>query len=201
MNDSGRSRSAPIRAQRQSVSKAKHLALRVAINSCRDNGVVLSAAAITRMAGVTEPFLYRHESEPCQICDEVFGGGPVTYLRSQMTSGSATRAAMAVHEARPTAESLQAELANAKGTIRRLRRQIAALERRLGELDGAQVESNLTETLRLGQDLDPIAEQRLRALHEEQRHLQIQLAERDEELAAVRKLNSELTRRLNKPEA
>lgn len=70
--------------QRRTQSEVKHRAVRTAIDACVARGTTDSAAGITRKAAVTETFLYRHESEPCALCAQVFGMGPVQYLRTHM---------------------------------------------------------------------------------------------------------------------
>jgi len=75
---------------------------------------------------------------------------------------------------------------------------VRALERRPGELEGTQAQTGLSELARLAQEADPISERRIRQLSAQVRDLTAQLADRDEELAAARRLNAELTRRLNR---
>jgi len=98
---------------------------------------------------------------------------------------------------RVTAATTQAELANSRAANQRLRQQVRALERRLGELSGQQVQASLPELARLAQDVDPPSERRIRELADQVAQLTMTLTERDEELHAVRRLNADLTRRLN----
>ena len=71
------------------------------------------------------------------------------------------------------------------------------MERRLGEVEGARAEGGLDELGRLAQDVDPATGRRLEELSDQVRVLTARLAQRDEELTAVRRLNADRTRRLN----
>jgi len=188
---------AGMRQQRGTVSEDKHLAVRTAVSRCVSRGLVESAAGIARSAQVSETFFYRHESQPCDLCQQVFGSGPVSYYRAQMAQLGRARDDAADREGRVTAASTQADLANAKATIQRLRLQVRALERRLGTQEGARAQGDLSELARLTQDVDPVSGRRIQELSAQVQTLTDQLAERDEELDAVRRLNADLTRRLN----
>lgn len=190
-------RTAGIRRHRRTVSEDKHKAVRTVVQRCVTRGVAISAAAIAREAGVTETFLYRHESVPCPLCSTTFGAGPISYYRIQISHIAEARDARAERDGKFTAASTQAELANCRAANQRLRRQIRVLESRLGELVGTQSQADMTELARLAQDVDPVSEQRIRELSDHAEVLTAQLADRDEELEAVRRLNAELTRQLN----
>lgn len=183
--------------QRRTQSETKHRAVRTAIDACVARGSTESAASIVRKASVTETFLYRHESVPCDLCAQVFGMGPVEYLRTQMTSITDSQDAHAQEQGRITSASTRADLANSRAANHRLQQRLQALERRLGEVLGQDAQHALPELGRLAQDIDPISEKRILALTEKTTALQTLLDERDEELDAVRRLNTELTRRLN----
>lgn len=190
-------RTAALRHQRRTHSEHKHRAVKAAVADCVARGQPESAAAIARAAETTETFLYRHEAQPCALCDQVFGAGPVSYYRAQMALIADSRSATAERQGRVTAATTQAELANCRATTQRLRQQVHALERRLGELVGARAQGNLPELARLAQDVDPPTERRIRELSDQVASLTATVADRDQELAAVRRLNSDLTRRLN----
>lgn len=96
-----------------------------------------------------------------------------------------------------TAATARADLANSRAANHRLQRRLQALERRLGEVLGHAVQDHLPELGRLAQDNDPASEKRIRELSEQKSALQSLLNERDEELDAVRRLNTDFTRRLN----
>lgn len=183
--------------QRRTQSEAKHRAVRTAIDACVARGVTDSAAGIVRKAAVTETFLYRHESEPCTLCAEVFGMGPVEYLRNQMARILDSRDAHAQEQGRITAATTRADLANSRATNHRLQQRLKTLEHRLGEVLGQEAQHAMPELDRLAQDIDPVSERRIRELVEKTADLQLLLDEREEELDAVRRLNTDLTRRLN----
>lgn len=183
--------------QRRTQSEAKHRAVRTAIDACVARGTTDSAASIARKAAVTETFLYRHESEPCTLCAQVFGMGPVGYLRTQMARILDSRDARTQAQGLVTAATTRADLANSRATNRRLQQRLQALERRLGEVLGHAVQDKLPVLGRLAQDIDPASEKRIRELSEQTAALQLLLNERCEELDAVRRLNTDLTRRLN----
>jgi uncharacterized coiled-coil protein SlyX len=190
-------RTLALRQQRRTESEHKHLAVKTAVVRCVARGLTESAAGVARAAGTTETFLYRHESQPCALCDEIFGGGPVSYYRAQMALIADSRDAGAERQGRVSAATLQAELANSRALAQRLRQQVHALEGRLGEVIGAQAQGGLPELARLAQDVDTPSERRIRELSQQVALLTNTVAERDEELAAVRRLNAELTRGLN----
>jgi hypothetical protein len=183
--------------QRRTQSETKHRAVRTAIDACVARGTTDSAAGIARKAAVTETFLYRHESEPCALCAQMFGMGPVGYLRTQMARILDSRDAHAQEQGLVTAATTRADLANSRAANHRLQQRLQALERRLGEVLGHAVQDSLAERGRLAQDIDPASEKRIRELSEQTAALQSLLNERDEELDAVRRLNTDLTRRLN----
>jgi len=108
-----------------------------------------------------------------------------------------SRATTAERQGLVTAATTQAELINCRATTQRLRQQVRALERRLGELVGARSQGNLPELAQLAQDVDTPTERRIRELSERVAALNSTVVDRDEELAAVRRLNADLTRRLN----
>lgn len=197
MTPSGVDRTAGMRRQRHTQSEAKHHAVRTSVDTCVTRGLPESAAGIARDAGTTETFLYRHEARPCAICDDVFGSGPVSYYRVQMRRITDSRDQRSERDGRVTAATAQADLANTRAANQRLRQQVRALERRLGEVTGEQVEAGLPELARLARDVDPPAGRHISELSDQVRQLTLTLAERDEELDAVRRLNADLTRRLN----
>jgi hypothetical protein len=123
--------------------------------------------------------------------------GPVGYLRTQMARILDSRDAHAQEQGLVTAATTRADLANSRAANHRLQRRLQSLERRLGEVLGHAVQDNLPELGRLAQDSDPASEKRIRELSEQTAALQLLLNERDEELDAVRRLNTDLTRRLN----
>lgn len=189
-----------IRRHRAAVSADKHRAVRTAVDRCVARGRVIPAATLARDAGVTETFLYRHEAQPCPLCENTFGGGPINYFRSRMQSIAEARDSGVTREGLVTTASLRADLANQRAANQRLRQQIRALEHRLGEVLGTQSRTDMTELARLVYGSESGDAQRILELSEQNRSLAGQLADRNEELDAVRRLNTELTRRINSTE-
>jgi small-conductance mechanosensitive channel len=192
------------------------------VKTCIDRTVstaaVVPSAAIARGAGVAETFLYRHQATPCPLCLEIFGSGPISYHRAGIASLAHERETGAVGEAQFTNASLRAELDNAKAAATRLRQQVHALEQQLGQLRGRAVETALQVSVRptwtaAKVSLEyvqpgPASDHRAAGrdtggdtvgLVGELEDLRHRLAAREEELTAVRRLNADLTRRLNTP--
>jgi len=182
-----------MRIKRASVSDAKHRAVRAAVDRQVTRGQTASAAAVARAADVTESFLYRHEASPCRLCLDHFGAGPVSYHRQQMQLIIEAADGRAEQDARASVASLRADLANAKATNQRLRKQVAALERRLGQTFGAGHQHEIQAALGTLHDPEQLAQ-----LESEVRRLTRLCAEKDEELTAVRRINAELTREHNR---
>lgn len=153
--------------QRRTQSEVKHRAVRTAIDACVARGTTDSAAGIARKAAVTETFLYRHESEPCALCAQVFGMGPVQYLRTHMARILDSKQAHTQEQGLVTAATARADLANSWAANHRLQRRLQALERRLGEVLGCAVQDHLPELGCLAQDNDPASEKRIRELSEQ----------------------------------
>ena len=184
--------------QRHTESELKHQAVKTAVLRCVRSGVPRSVAGISRDARTTETFLYRHEAHPCALCEDLFGGGPVSYYRTQMSVLNSARERLAESDGRVTAAATQAELANTKAANQRLRQQIRALERRLGECLGIEADSKMTpmQTLHASAEPSQADPVRLSATIDD---LQTLIAERDQDLLAARRLNADLTRQLNQP--
>lgn len=184
--------------QRHTESELKHQAVKTAVLRCVRSGVPRSVAGISRDANTTETFLYRHEAHPCALCGDLFGGGPVSYYRTQMSVLNSARERSAEADGRVTAGALRADLANTKAANQRLRQQLRALERRLGEVIGTNADKSLSELETLAAATLPSQTDhaRLSATIDE---LQSVIAEREQELQAARRLNADLTRQLNQP--
>ncbi|MGO4145631.1 hypothetical protein AB4Y77_11145 [Paenarthrobacter sp. YAF11_1] len=98
-------------------------------------------------------------------------------------------------EAITTTLSLKADLANSLATNRRLREQIRKLERKLSTVFGDQAAANAgMDTVLICNVID---ESEMTALLERIQELEDSLTERDEQLEAVRRVNSELFKQLN----
>jgi len=182
--------------QRHTESELKHQAVKTAVLRCLRSGVPRSVAGISRDAQTTETFLYRHEAHPCALCDDLFGGGPVSYYRTQMVVLNSTRERSAEADGRVTAATLRADLANTKAGNERLRQRLRALEKRLGEFIGMNAENCVSELQTLAASAPP-SQADLASLSTTIDELQCVIAERDQELEAARRLNADLTRQLN----
>lgn len=182
--------------QRHTESELKHQAVKTAVLRCVRSGVPRSVAGISRDANTTETFLYRHEAHPCALCGDLFGGGPVSYYRTQMAILNSARERSAEAEGRVTAAALRADLANTKAANQRLHQQIRALERRLGELIGTKADNSMTELQTFTAEALP-SRADLASLSATIDDLHSVIAERDQDLEAARRLNADLTRQLN----
>ena len=140
-------------------------------------GAEIGVSAIARAAGVDRSFLYRHRDLLAQL----------HALEAQPPAGSVTGPAV-------TRASLQADLLAAHERAVRLHARVQHLEKRLSEALGEHAwrESGLgTPT-----DVDARTQQ-ITHLEQQAIDLRLQLAERDEDLAAARATNRELMTRLN----
>ncbi len=182
--------------QRHTESELKHQAVKTAVLRCVRSGVPRSVAGISRDAHTTETFLYRHETHPCALCEDLFGGGPVSYYRSQMSALNSARERSAEADGRVTAAALRADLANTKAANQRLLQQLRALERRLGEVLGTNADNSMSELQTLAASAPP-SQADLASLSATIDELQSVIAERDQDLQAARRLNADLTRQLN----
>jgi hypothetical protein len=146
-----------------------------AINRAATDGTEISVSAIARAAAVDRTFLYRHRDLLGQI--HATQAGPPAG-----TGPAVTRA------------SLQADLLAAHQRALRLTARIRQLETRLSEVLGDQAwhESGLGAPA----DIDAL-NHKIANLDQHVTGLQLQLEERDSELAAARAANRELMARLN----
>ena len=146
-----------------------------AINRAATDGAEISVSAIARAAAVDRTFLYRHRDLLGQI--------------HATQAGPAAGTGPAV-----TPASLQADLLAAHQRALRLTARIQQLETRLSEALGDQAwrESGLGAPA----DIDAL-NHKIANLDQHVTDLQLQLDERDSELAAARAANRELTARLN----
>jgi chromosome segregation ATPase len=128
----------------------------------------------------------------------LFGSGPVSFYRAQMAIINSARERSAESDGRLTTIAIQAELANTKAANQRLRQQIRALERRLGELLGIEADSKMTPLQTLAAPAAP-SQADLAQLSATIDDLRSVIAERDQDLQAARRLNADLTRQLNQP--
>jgi len=147
-----------------------------ALNDAASHGDDLTVAAIARNAGVDRTFLYRHRDLL----------GQVHTLASQPATGT--------NSTTPSRASLQADLLAAQHRAIRLHTRVRQLEQRLSQHLGEQTwrESGLGAP----DDIDEL-KQRINHLEQQAIDLQIQVEERDQDLAAARAANRELMTQLN----
>ena len=171
-------RTAATAAGRQADSARRRQRVLKALNHAAASGAEITVTGIARAAGVDRTFLYRHRD-----------------LLAQLHALEATPPA-AGDPAGPTVTraSLQADLLAAHERAVRLHIRVQHLEKRLSQALGEQVwrESGLGVTA----DIDTL-NQKVTHLEQQAVDLQLQLEERDEELAAARAANRELMAQLN----
>ena len=146
-------------------------------------GEALQVAQIARRAAVSRRFVYDHPE-----------------LRAEIERRSAEVAdrftATITASARVTGASLRADLENTKAQNRRLREQLAQLERRLGETVADEVRAEMTG--RVTHVTDDSLRARVEALDDELHDVRVALARRTDELDAARQINRELMAKLNR---
>ena len=173
-------RTQPMREGRHADSARRRQRVHAALDRATAQGTEISVSAIARAAGVDRSFLYRHRDLLGKI-HALAAEPPVT---NGATGPAVTRA------------SLQAELLAAHERAVGLHNRVQHLEKRLSETLGEHAwrESGLgTPT-----DIDALHQQ-ITHLEQQAIDLRLQLAERDEDLAAARAANRELMTRINAP--
>ena len=163
---------------RQADSARRRQRVIAALNRAHADGTEISVSGIARAAAVDRTFLYRHRDLLAQIhaleaVPPAPGGG---------AGPAATRA------------SLQADLHAAHERAVRLSDRVRQLEKRLSEALGEQAwrESGLGTP----PDVDALS-QKVTHLEQQAIDLKLQVAERDDDLAAARAANRELMAQLN----
>ena len=161
---------------RQADSARRRQRVIAALNRATAEGTEISTSEIARAAGVDRSFLYRHRDLLAQI-HAVEAAPPAT------APGPAV-----------TRVSLQADLLAAGERAVRLTSRIRQLESRLSEALGEQAwyESGLGAPA----DIDAL-NQKINHLEQQSVELRMQIAERDQDLAAARAANRELMAQLN----
>jgi hypothetical protein len=167
-----------MRKGRQADSARRRQRVIAALNRASSDGTEISVSGIARAAAVDRAFLYRHRDLL----------GKIHALQTAPPAGS-NGTGPAVTQA-----SLQADLLAAHERAIRLSARIQQLERRLSEAIGEQAwrESGLG----MPADIDTL-NQKITHLEQHAADLKLQLAERDEDLAAARAANRELMTQLN----
>lgn len=162
---------------RQADSTRRRQRVIATLNRATTDGTEVTVSSIARAAGVDRSFLYRHRD-----------------LLQQIHALEATPAAGQAPGLAVTRTSLQADLLAAGERATRLNNRIRQLEQRLSQTLGEQAwrESGLG----VPADIDALNQ---KINHGEQQvvELRLQLAERDQDLAAARAANRELIAQLN----
>jgi len=171
-------RTEKMQAGRQADSARRRQRVITAINHAGTAGTEISVSGIARAAAVDRTFLYRHRD----LLEQIHA------LEAAPPSGTAAGPAV-------TRASLQADLLAAHERAVRLSARVRQLEKRLSEALGEQAwrESGLGTP----PDIDALTA-RIAQAEQETADLRIQLADRDDELAAARAASRELIARINR---
>ena len=163
---------------RQADSARRRQRVITALNKATADGAEISISGIARAAAVDRTFLYRHR--------DLLGKIHALEATPPATGGEAGPAV--------TRASLQADLLAAHERAVRLNARVQQLEHRLSEALGEQAwrESGLGTPA----DIDAL-NQKITHLEQQAADLRLQLAERDQDLAAARAANRELMAQLN----
>jgi hypothetical protein len=162
-----------------SADKARRVL--AALDATISAGEPLTIAALARRAGVSRRFLYDH---------------PELRAEAERRSAQAAdrRAGAITAGAQVTAASLRADLANARAANHRQHTELQALRRRLGQILGRQVLTDLGDTTPVTHPTDP----RVEPLDKTRAETKEELAQCQQELAAARQINRELIARINR---
>jgi hypothetical protein len=161
---------------RQADSARRRQRVIAALNRAVTDGTEISASSIARAASVDRSFLYRHRDLLAQI-------------HALEAAPPATAPGPAV-----TRASLQADLLAAGERATRLNSRVRQLETRLSEALGEQAWR--ASGLDAPADIDAL-NHKISHLEQQAVELRLQLAERDQDLAAARAANRELMGQLN----
>ncbi len=174
-----RGRSAAMRQGRQADSARRRQRVIAALGKAAADGTEISVSAIARAAAVDRSFLYRHRD----LLEKIHAMEAAPPAPDSVTAGPAV-----------TRASLQADLLAAHERATRLADRIRQLEHRLSETIGEQAwrESGLGAPADTG-----ALSQKITHLEQQAADLRLQLAEREDDLAAARAANRELMAQLN----
>jgi chromosome segregation ATPase len=172
-----RQRTEAMQKGRQADSARRRQRVTAALERASRDGAETSVSGIARAAGVDRSFLYRHRDLLGKI------------HAIEASSPAASNAGPAVSRA-----SLQADLLAAQERAIRLTVRVQQLEHRLSQTLGEQAwrDSGLGTPADIG-----ALNQKITHLEQQVTDLQLQLAERDQDLAAARSANRELMAQLN----
>jgi hypothetical protein len=165
-----------MRQGRQADSARRRQRVTATLERAVADGTEISASAIARAAGVDRSFLYRHRDL-------------LAHIHAAEATPPAARPGPAV-----TRASLHADLLAAGERALRLTSRIRQLETRLSETLGDQAWTK--SGLGAPADIDAL-NQKINHLEQQTGELRLQLAERDQDLAAARAANRELMAQLN----
>ncbi len=173
-------RAQAMREGRHADSARRRQRVTAALDRATAQGAEINVSAIARAAGVDRSFLYRHR--------DLLGKIHALAAEPPATNGAAGPAV--------TRASLQADLLAAHERAARLHTRVQHLEHRLSDALGEHAwrESGLGNPA----DIDALHQQITR-LEQQVIDLGLQLAERDEDLAATRATNRELMAHINAP--
>jgi uncharacterized protein DUF6262 len=172
-------RAQPMLDGRHADSARRRQRVLAALDRSTADGAEFSVSAIARAAGVDRSFLYRHRD----LLEKIHA------LAAEPPATTGERAGPAV-----TRTSLQADLLAAHERAARLHTRVQHLERRLSEALGERT----WHASGLGAPADTDAlHQQITRLEQQVIELGLQLAERDEDLAAARATNREFMARIN----
>jgi hypothetical protein len=163
---------------RQADSARRRQRVVAAISRAHSDGTEISVSGVARAAAVDRTFLYRHRD----LLAKIHALEAVPPATGEGAGPAVTRA------------SLQADLLAAHERAVRLSARVYQLEKRLSEALGEQAwrESGLGAPA----DTDAL-NQKITHLEQQAIDLQLQVAERDDDLAASRAANRELMAQLN----
>jgi len=171
-------RAQPMLDGRHADSARRRQRVLAALDRRTADGAQISVSAIARAAGVDRSFLYRHRDLLAQI-----------HALAAEPPATSAPAGPAVSRA-----SLQADLLAAHERAARLHSRVQHLERRLSDALGERAWH--ASGLGAPADIDALHQQITR-LEQQVIDLGLQLAERDEDLAAARATNREFMARIN----
>lgn len=175
---STRTRTAPMREGRHADSARRRQRVHAVLDRAAAQDAEISVSAIARAAGVDRSFLYRHRD----LLEKIH------VLAAEPPAGTAGTGPAV------TRTSLQADLLAAHERAARLHARVQHLEQRLSESLGEHAwrESGLGNPA----DIDALHQQ-ITQLEQQNVDLRLQLAERDDDLAAARATNREFMARIN----
>lgn len=164
---------------RRADSQAKAARVRAALQAMAAAGEPPGISPLARRARVSRRFIYDHPELRAEIARQA------AQVAGQHAGAAAASTAV-------TTASLRADLENEKARTRRLETELTALRRRLGEVIGRDVLSQISATER------PDTASRISQLEQALSDAQEALTRRTEELEAARQINRELMARLNR---